>query len=171
MSLCDLCKNIPWEDLPTVPKDVSCGLSGHPYIQACYHWPQDVRGYAHHQSRDALHQAASSCNLCSLIHASVENVQRELEDLEPKWKAGKVRQYDWPTWEMWLVKRREGGDGCWVMSFVGEDSNYEAWIVAALGICVHDGEALPFGCYQMRTVDCDRRSFGFCSCRQASRRK
>ena len=78
------------------------------------------------------------------------NVQKQLEELKPKWEAGEIREYDWPTWEMWLVKRREGGDGCWVMSFVDgggrrserkkEKAVEEAWIVAALGICVPDSK-------------------------------
>ncbi|KAI9699584.1 MAG: hypothetical protein M1820_007083 [Bogoriella megaspora] len=152
MSLCGFCKNIPWENLPTVPEDLSSLFSGHKYIQAVLGWPQDVRGHPHHQSLDALRQAASYCSLCSLIRESAENVQKQLEELKPKWEAGEMRQYDWPTWEMWLVKRRKGGDGCWVMSFVDMQSKWsrrrkdkerkEAWIVAALGICVRDGDPL-----------------------------
>ncbi|KAL9115744.1 MAG: hypothetical protein Q9227_000112 [Pyrenula ochraceoflavens] len=152
MPLCSLCRDIPWESLPTIPDDLGAILSGLPYIQAIPNWPTAVRGHPHHQSLDTLRQSASSCSLCSLICESAENVQKELEDLKPKWEAGEARQYDWPTWEMWLVKRRKGGDGCWVMSFVDTQSHWgqrrkdrgveEAWMVAALGICVRDGDFL-----------------------------
>ncbi|KAL9093996.1 MAG: hypothetical protein Q9165_003666 [Trypethelium subeluteriae] len=151
MSLCNLCIKIPWENLPAVPEDLASLLSGHQYIQAVPGWPQGVQGHPHHQSLDSLRQSASFCSLCSLICESAENVQRELEELRPKWEAGEGIQYDWPTWEMWLVKRRQGGDGCWVMSFVDgesersqsrEEESREAWIVAALGICVRDGDPL-----------------------------
>jgi hypothetical protein len=68
-------------------------------------------------------------------------VEKQLEELKPKWEAGEMRQYDWPTWEMWLVKRREGGDGCWVMSFVDRErgGNEMAYIISALGLCVREG--------------------------------
>jgi hypothetical protein len=141
MSLCDLCKNIPWEDLPTVPPDLPCHATGHEYIQPVVNWPQGVRGHPHYQSLSALRQSASVCDLCKLIRASAENVEKQLEELKPKWEAGEMRQYDWPTWKMWLVKRREGGDGCWVMSFVdgGRGGNEMAYIISALGLCVREG--------------------------------
>ena len=152
MSLCNLCKNIPWENLPAFPENLGFTLSGHAYLQAIHDWPQGLRGHPHHQSLDALRQSAPCCSLCSLICESVENVQKELEGLRPRWEAGEMHQYDLPTWEMWLVKRREGGDGCWIMSFVDEKSErslsrkkrgvVEARLVAALAICVRDGEVL-----------------------------
>lgn len=149
MPLCDLCRTIPWEDLPTVPPNLLFGSSGLPYVQSVYRWPQNARGHPHHQSLAALRQSASSCGLCSIICESAENVQKEHDEIKPKWEAGEMGRYGWPTWEMWLVKRREGGDGCWVMSFVDDNSLTgerqkkkaleEARIVAAIGICVRDG--------------------------------
>ncbi|KAJ4247465.1 hypothetical protein NW762_013140 [Fusarium torreyae] len=53
-----------------------------------------------------------------------------------------MRKYDWPTWELWIVKRRDGGDGCWVMSFTDELRRREARLVAAIGLCVRDGDSL-----------------------------
>lgn len=150
MSLCSLCKGIPWEDLPSVPKDLPGGLSGYDYIQALYQWPEDLRGYPHHQGLDALGQSATSCDLCRQIYRSADNVQKQLESLKPKWEAGETRVYNWPKWDLFLVKRRDGGDGCWIMSFVEggdrrkKDGFEEAWIVAALGLCVKDGRRHPF---------------------------
>ncbi|KAJ4304635.1 hypothetical protein N0V90_000161 [Kalmusia sp. IMI 367209] len=150
MALCELCRKIPWEDLPTVPPGLGGNLTGHDHIQPLLRWPLDVRGYEHHHGLDALRESASSCPLCALIRASAENVQAQLEDLKPKWEAGETRQYDWPTWELFIVKRREGGDGAWVMSFVGDESKRaekrkerkveEVWIIAALGLCTRDGD-------------------------------
>ena len=151
MPLCELCLSIPWESLPTVPPDLSYGLTGHKYLQPILRWPRGVRGYEHHQGLSALRQSALSCELCDRILSSAENVQRELEELKPKWEAKEMREYDWPTFELFIVKRREGGDGCWIMSFVGgneerakrrkEKNVEEAWIVAALGLCVREGNA------------------------------
>lgn len=150
MPFCDLCSNIPWDELPTVPPDLSGNLTGHKYIQPLLRWPPGVRGYEHHQSLDALRQSALSCGLCSLICSSANNVQKQLEELKPKWEAKEAIQYEWPTFKLFVVKRREGGDGCWVMSFVDGDGERtkrrekrnveEAWIIAALGLCVRDGK-------------------------------
>ncbi|KAF2645972.1 HET-domain-containing protein [Massarina eburnea CBS 473.64] len=144
MSLCDICKSIPWETLPIIPPFISRMVSENPYIQALYPWPQEKRGFPHCQSLSSLRKSASSCNLCSLILASAENVEKELIELKPKWDARKAVGYDWPTWEMWLVKR-EDGDGAWVMSFVDEEKakmlGYgkkglrEAWIYVSLSYC------------------------------------
>jgi hypothetical protein len=149
MPLCNLCQNILWENLPTIPPDLARGLSGHPYIQVFYRWPKEIRGVPHQQSLSALRDSASSCDLCSIIYKSAENVQKGLEELQPRWEAGDAPPYDWPTWDLWLMKR-DGGDGCWVMSFVSGNSKRnerkeakgieEAWIIAALGICVRDGK-------------------------------
>lgn len=116
-------------------------------------WPKNERGYPHHQNLEALRKSASSCGLCQIILSSANNVQEQLEELKPKWEANdpEVRMYDWPTYDLFIVKRREGGDGCWVMSFVEGDSERlkkrkdnnleEARIIAALGLCVRDGDS------------------------------
>lgn len=152
MSLCDLCKNIPWETLPDVPPDLSSNVTGYKYIQPLLYWPAEARGHPHHQSMDALRESASSCSLCRIIWSSVENVEKQLQELKPQWEAEEIHQYNWPTYNLFLVKRREGGDGCWVMSFVNNDTpraekrseeNFEeAYIVAALGLAVRDGDPL-----------------------------
>jgi hypothetical protein len=154
MPLCDLCKNIPWESLPEVPTDLACNLTGHKYIQPVMDWPKDLSGHPHHQNLDALRKSASSCSLCQMICSSAENVEQQLEELKPKWEAKEMMQYEWPTYNLFLVKRREGGDGCWVMSFVGDESEWskkrkergveDAWIIAALGLCVRDGTQISF---------------------------
>lgn len=133
-----------------MPQDLACNLTGHKYIQPVLRWPQGVRGYEHHQTLDALRQSALSCGLCSLICSSANNVQEELEKLKPKWEAKEAYPYEWPTYKLFVVKRREGGDGCWVMSFVDGDGERtkrrekkgveEAWIIAALGLCVREGK-------------------------------
>lgn len=149
MSLCDLCINIPWESLPEVPADLSTNSTGHEYIQPVLHWPKSERGHPHHQGLDALRKSAPLCALCQLILSSAENVESQLKELKPQWEAREMRKYKWPTYNLFLVKRREGGDGCWVMSFVDGDEEQserrketgdeDAWIIAALGLCVRDG--------------------------------
>ncbi|OAG06439.1 HET-domain-containing protein [Paraphaeosphaeria sporulosa] len=174
MSLCDLCRNIPWENLPEVPEHLPMNSTGHKYIQPVMHWPAKDRGHPHHQSLDALRNSARSCALCQLIVSSAENVEQQLIELKPKWEAKEMMEYGWPTYKLFIVKRREGGDGCWVMSFVDGDEEWtkrrkergdeEAWIIAALGLCVRDGNPLQ-EVIQGRPVENDARSqvvFGRC---------
>ncbi|KAF5962811.1 hypothetical protein FBULB1_13818 [Fusarium bulbicola] len=124
MALCNICREIPWENLPTVPPESWPSSSGYPYLQDFHHWPEDSRGYPHHQGLEALRNAAAneSCGICSLILTQVELCQAELEELKPKWEAGTITKYGWPLWEMWFVKRQVGGDGFWVMSTT-DDTN------------------------------------------------
>lgn len=85
-----------------------------------------------------------------MILTSVNDIEKQLQELKPKWEANQMMEYAWPTYDLFIVKREQGGDGCWVMSFVEDnDSNRsqqrrerdveEARIIAALGICVRDG--------------------------------
>lgn len=125
MSLCSLCKDIPWETLPEIPPDLPKNATGHEYIRPIVRWPRGVRGYPHHQSFDALRQSSSSCGLCSLICGSAERVQNQLDELRPKWEAGETNQYDQPTFELWIVKREVGGEAslsahCGHVLFFGE---------------------------------------------------
>ncbi|KAF5659690.1 hypothetical protein FDENT_13876 [Fusarium denticulatum] len=144
MALCDLCKEIPWDNLPTAPPDSWPSTSGHPYLQDFHHWPEDNRGYLHHQSLDALRNAADNedCGICSLILTQVELCQAELEELKPQWEAGTMAEYGWPLWEMWIVKREVGGDGFWVMSTTDDTFKRNVRLVAAVGLCVDDGDPL-----------------------------
>nr|RBR01125.1 hypothetical protein FVER53263_10621 [Fusarium verticillioides] len=143
MSLCGLCREIPWENLPTVPPESFPSISGYPYLVDFHHWPKDNRGYLHHQSLDALRNAAGneSCGICSLILTQVELCQAELEELKPQWEAGTEAEYGWPLWEMWIVKREVGGDGFWVMSTTDRGKR-TVRLVAAIGLCVDDGNPL-----------------------------
>ncbi|KAF4442098.1 hypothetical protein FACUT_2322 [Fusarium acutatum] len=144
MALCDLCKEIPWENLPTAPPESWPSSSGLPYLQDFHHWPEDSRGYLHHQSLDALRNAAYNerCGICSLILTQVELCQAELKELKPQWEAGTITKYGWPLWEMWIVKREVGGDGFWVMSTTDDTYKRNVRLVAAIGLCVDDGDPL-----------------------------
>jgi hypothetical protein len=146
MTFCDLCKEIPWETLPSVPPNVSVGLTGHPHIQPLYQWPKDSRGFSHHQSLEALRSSAKefNCGLCRLILKQVESCQSELEELKPEWEAGTTHRYSWPVWELWIMKRRDGGDGFWVMSLTDGMTKGEVRLVAAIGLCVRHGEIAQF---------------------------
>ncbi|KAI1022132.1 hypothetical protein LB504_007313 [Fusarium proliferatum] len=145
MTLCDVCRKIPWENLPIAPPESWLNVSGYPYLHDCHDWPEDSRGFLHHPSLEALRNAANNegCDICYLILTQVKSCQAELEELKPKWEAGTIRKYGWPLWEMWIVKRLVGGgDGFWVMSTTDDESKETVRLVAAIGLCVDDSD--PF---------------------------
>ncbi|KLO89367.1 tol protein [Fusarium fujikuroi] len=148
MTLCSLCRTIPFDKLPTVPQDIKDGyMTGNPYIQYFRGWPPEDKGFLHYQSLDALQRSASElqCLLCNLILEQVLLCQAELEKLKPGWELNRAYEYAWPLWEFWLIKPASGRDGFWVMTFTDELGfkdevrRREARLVAAIGLCVEDG--------------------------------
>ncbi|KAF4442808.1 hypothetical protein F53441_11636 [Fusarium austroafricanum] len=144
MSLCSLCKDIPWDNLPTVPSTATLDYSGYTYLHEFGPWPEDQRGYPHHQSLEALGSSATdrNCGICRLILKQVEICQSELEELKAKWDTDDEPPYAWPLWKLWIVKRRNGGDGVWVMSSTNGENKELLRFVAAIGLCVEDGNPL-----------------------------
>jgi hypothetical protein len=106
----------------------------HPYVQRYLEWPEGCRGYSHYQSLEALRISAtvSNCDLCRLI----------LQQAELCKKVTTSDTYGLPLWEFWIVKRKNGGDGIWVMSWTDRAREMEVALVAAIGLCVRDGEIL-----------------------------
>ena len=93
---------------------------------------EDPIGLAHYKSSAALEIASENCQLCALIHASVERLRQEGQTL---------------TGHLWLTKpihmlmqyfSDESGPG--FMVFDGRDSDDQIFLIAAFGICVEDGK-------------------------------
>ncbi|VTT81616.1 unnamed protein product [Fusarium fujikuroi] len=164
MTLCSLCRTIPFDKLPTVPQDIKDGyMTGNPYIQHFRGWPPEDKGFLHYQSLDALQRSASElqCLLCNLILEQVLLCQAELEKLKLGWELNRAYEYVWPLWEFWLIKPASGRDGFWVMTFTDELGfkdevrRREARLVAAIGLCVEDGDPLE-GAIRGRPVERQR---------------
>ncbi|KPA37801.1 tol protein, partial [Fusarium langsethiae] len=136
---------IPWDALPPFPPDPPTLKPLFPYMFPVPRQPRDIKGVAHHQSLKALQSSAkeNNCSICRLILNQVESYRSQLEELQLKWESNTRRKPDWPTWELWIVKRGVGGDGFWVMSFTdGAERKRGVTLVAAVGICVRDGDPL-----------------------------
>ncbi|CVL08514.1 related to tol protein [Fusarium mangiferae] len=138
-------------------------MTGNPYIQHFYSWPPEDKGFLHYQSLDALQRSASElhCPLCNLILDQVLLCQAELEKLKPGWELNRAHEYAWPLWEFWLIKPASGRDGFWVMTFTDELGfkdevrRREARLVAAVGLCVENGDPLE-GVIPGRPVEIQR---------------
>jgi hypothetical protein len=157
-SLCSLCDKISFLDLPPYPPSLAgyhvpfkANSELFPFITKTISTPEKGKhkmpvgplGLAHHPSLVALQDAAEGgCEVCAMIEQSVDRVRAVLEE------AGKDKLYVTydrtgpPTWEFWLSKRKEGGDGVavWSMAEKGE----QVYLVGVVGFCVDDGKISQF---------------------------
>lgn len=155
MPLCDICKSIPFEDLPPFPEEEYFRtLTGLEYVQTLVP-NKDVSRDAtassvrHHASIEGLREAAAEgCELCLLIQGEADVMLAELEGLE-----GVMEQYSnfLPTFDMWLTKRPDGGQGFWVLSECNPSVRGTVTVpVAAFGFAVAEGMS-EFGlCFKFR---------------------
>ena len=154
MRLCHVCESISFESLPAFPQeDYEAQLTGRQYIQSFSRrsWltshnvvagatAAETPRIKHHTSIDSLREAAAKgCELCTLIQDEAEKLLAELEGLE-EYPGGRGKPYSPPNFDMWLIRRPEGGCGFWVLS---EPSNItDGWVIlpiAAFGIVVEQG--------------------------------
>ncbi|CAJ0554891.1 Ff.00g134040.m01.CDS01 [Fusarium sp. VM40] len=143
MSLCSLCKGIPWDTLPEAPRDSWWPPSGVTPIYEFPRWPRNSRGYVHHQSFRALENSAKDfhCGLCCLILKQAEICKSEVEWLKPEQDTEHSDSYYLPTWEFWIIKR-PNGDGIWVMTDTKNAAATRVRLVAAIGLCVRNDDPL-----------------------------
>jgi hypothetical protein len=155
-SLCILCSQISFLDLPPFPPS----LAGYhvpfkadsdllPFVTKVTTTPEKriqripvgSLGLAHHPSLAALWEAAKICEICALLEQSVDRVRATLEEAK---KSNSYVAFDRtgpPTWEFFLSKRGKGEHGllAWSMS---EKGLPEAYLLGAIGFCVDDGKML-----------------------------
>lgn len=152
MQLCDTCKSIDWEGLPAFPEDLyernSTGLQ---HVHSLYAKEQGTGDQAtdrvkYHESFDALRRASmNGCGLCVLVKRQADALLIEMEGLEG---IEKEMEGTPPTFDMWLTKRPEKGQGVWVLSEVKKEpellSDFESsptLLVAAIGFSAIEGRS------------------------------
>lgn len=143
MSLCDLCKSLPLENLPPFPDEkYSRTLSGKQRLHNLYlkdyekGKPLERFGVSYHPDLDSLRKAASGgCVLCQAVAKEADGILDELASPSEF----SLNSYV-PDWDMWLTKRGEdGGDGLWVLSRYAENSDRSIAVVAAIGFASDGG--------------------------------
>jgi hypothetical protein len=72
-----------------------------------------------------------------LIFIAAENLLAELSLRDVEEEKSANRRTGRPTFELWLTKRRDLGDGFWVFS--STQSPGDVYFVAAIGFCVQEG--------------------------------
>jgi hypothetical protein len=148
MPLCDICKEVPFGDLPPFPEEEYFRtLTGLEYVQILVRNKVDSRdgtasGVRHHANIENLRKAAAEgCELCRLIQGEAHVLLTELEGLEGPMK----EYYNPPTFNMWLTKRPGGGQGFWVLSECRPSVRGAMAIpIAAFGFTVAEGIFEPW---------------------------
>jgi hypothetical protein len=140
MSLCNLCAEIPWDDLPTLSKSYRATLTGYKYIHTYVGLPNNekrVRGLNHQPNLDSLRNSAAKCDLCRLILHSAEQVAEEVVAVNKEQEEINGRRYGVPKFDLWLTRRMHGNPGAWVFS--STDEKRQMLPIAAIGLCTTDG--------------------------------
>ena len=146
MTLCEVCRIIPFGALPEFPKwlpTFHLPLMERdlvPYVPKDAEWKEIGMkpGLPHHKSLKELKMAAKLCEICQLINIGVSRVQELLDVANENEYYKFANQSGPPTYELFVCKRGAGGDGFVVLS--PAEKNYEVFLVGAIGYCVDYGE-------------------------------
>ena len=151
MALCDLCKSIPFKNLPPLPPSWS-PTAGEEDLQLFLYIGNDESydrgpslGFPHQISLEALEAAVSACVLCSLLYDSIYKLIAAYGEhrKDPVFnyydKAGLPSDY-----HLWLNKRNDGGDG--FLAFTASQRDRQIYLVAGVGLCVTEGKIYAILC-------------------------
>src|SRR2546423_12291401 len=140
--LCRLCRSISSTDLPAFPSSYyNPGIGWeyiHVFLPKANKKPRRPLGFPHQEDLQSLRSSASSCELCRLILASTEQVIAEFSVARTnEWFVNNV-EYGEPTFDFYLTKRRDCGDGVWVLS--NSTARPCVYLLAAVGVVARDGK-------------------------------
>lgn len=141
MTLCDLCRSIPLNDLPPFPPKYFTHKNGWRYIN--YFYPRELGldttgiGIPHQPDLRSLQYSAKTCDLCGVILGRLDLVTSQLKDLENDAAFIKMQGSGPPVFDLFLTQRKGGGNGFLVMC--NGDNQYGIYLMAAVGICTEDG--------------------------------
>jgi hypothetical protein len=145
MAICKLCKSIPLDGdgLPALPTEIWGPRTSWRYIHNFF--PESSKTefakYPFHPNLASLKSSAEECDLCHLILSSIEKAIEELRNPNPmNIRRGEIDIPKKPTWELWLTRRQELGDGFCV--FTNCEKSEEFCFVAAVGVCAKEGTSL-----------------------------
>ena len=148
MVLCDLCRTIPHQGLPSYPEEYKCYFSAGDFFYPARHrdnhqnrQPEPL-GFPHHQTLKSLRQAsAENCEICRLIETQADGLLDHIETYgPPKHSLGRA----YPLFDLWLTKRPHGGDGFWVLTNSTRGTGRVLLILAAIVFACNDGSLTSF---------------------------
>ena len=139
MALCDLCKVVPFEDLPSLPPSYeTMNKLGLLVFRVTQESLEEFPGYPHQTSFDALKASASTCLLCSWLSELVHKLTAKYEEAREDRLFDYYDRYGPPAGHgLLLTKRTDGGDG--FLAFTETQVKRRFYLVAGFGFCVDDG--------------------------------
>ncbi|KAH3970438.1 hypothetical protein HBI81_020610 [Parastagonospora nodorum] len=148
MSLCKTCQSLPIVSLPPLPP--TCNAypvgNGSPDLvwvgrRSSKTSPADETaeplGLPFHQSLEALREAAPTCAICSVVASQVSRFQTAFAEKGQD----DYRQKEGPGWEMYVAKGKNQDSGFMVVA-KDQGRGTCVWVLAAVGVCCGDGDAL-----------------------------
>lgn len=150
-TLCQLCQTIPLQDLPRFPDESYFRtLSGLPNLHQLFHKATlddipDPLGFHHHDGLEKLRSASTSgCELCHLIEAEADALLADIAKRNSQYSQFPdilARLHSDPSFDLWITRRPEGGDGLWVVTESATTKNV-LFVVATLGFASENGTTI-----------------------------
>ncbi|KAE8332711.1 heterokaryon incompatibility protein-domain-containing protein [Aspergillus sergii] len=135
MTLCELCRSIPLEDLPAFPKlDGFVTFKGRHAVMGLAS-DGDILGFHHYSNLDGLRRASAvECELC---HILVTQMNEAIVDI------GKEMMLSHPRFGLRLTRRPNGGDGFVVLTPCHmQDTKCGVLVVAVMVYCCEEDDPL-----------------------------
>ena len=153
VNLCPLCQRIPFHDLPPFPdSSYTRTLTGKVFLHNLIHRnsknepiPEPL-GLRHHPDLASLRAAsASGCELCREIERYADGVLENIAGINAEYANSPklLSQTADPSFELWVTRRGEGGDGFWVSTKSVSRPGHYLSVIATFGFCAESGEAFP----------------------------
>jgi hypothetical protein len=148
MTICKLCLSIPFDGVGLGPFPGGTILDPFKYIHQHIQQFADTKPtkYAYHPNFDSLKTSSKECHLCQIVLCSIEKGINERRNPKHDW--GKIDIPKQPTWELWLTRRNDTGDGFCVFSNFEDSEDF--CFVAAVGVCVQEGMSSRLDAFCMR---------------------
>jgi hypothetical protein len=151
--LCSLCQRIPFHDLPPFPdSSYTRTVSGKQFLLQLIrdndpeHKQEPVPeplGLRHHPDLASLRSAsAAGCDLCREIERHADCVLEDIASIKARYADSprvSLNPGD-PSFELWVTRRGEGGDGFWVSTKSASRRDNLLFVVATFGFCAESGE-------------------------------
>ncbi|KAH8676451.1 heterokaryon incompatibility protein-domain-containing protein [Tricladium varicosporioides] len=176
MPLCELCRSIPFSDLPDFPSSLHGGMPSESYVIPFRSQTKlEPFGFPYHPSLKHLQGSSTTCSLCALILTQVELFINEYQDSVANGKYFlRLNNKELPSFNMWITKRglrdgragrflRHDGDGFWI--FTGsekmhpgpvpekERSHWSVYLLGSIGFVGTEDDDDLAGMFRGRQVD------------------
>jgi hypothetical protein len=148
MSLCSLCRSIPFEALTCLPEcyqrkpntfKKNSPASLYFFVLKIPSPPLEPLGFPHHNSLEILAASAETCGLCDFLHSSLNAFLTAFSkaENEPSFSHYTQRRLGISSdFQLFLTRRSNGGDGFLVLLLAPPEERL--YVLGAVGLCVED---------------------------------